>query len=254
MSYLPPVRSRHRVCVICEGYEDYHYFKRLMDLNVWDSAYSFTPINVKSASNIPARFQNEFQNDRYEIILVFCDTDKEPYREYALVKAKINRFLGRRRAAEKVIIFANPCTMQIMLLHFGDVLLKNQGKKTNSTVIEQMTGIQNYDAHEAQIRGTVRQDYPRQLPGNEETGGRNQSSGYCLREHQHQRIPELFRGIRWSLDYRNPEGIQFKRVKNNKYWEGIFSELTDNDIYVAFNAGIRFFPRHAMEKDYLRLT
>lgn len=62
-----------------------------MDLNVWDSAYSFTPINVKSASNIPARFQNEFQNDRYEIILVFCDTDKEPYREYALVKAKIKQ-------------------------------------------------------------------------------------------------------------------------------------------------------------------
>ena len=67
MSSLPPIRSKHRVCVICEGYEDYHYFKRLMDLNVWDSAYSFTPINVKSASNIPARFQNEFQNDRYEI-------------------------------------------------------------------------------------------------------------------------------------------------------------------------------------------
>ena len=152
MSYLPPVRSRHRVCVICEGYEDYHYFKRLMDLNVWDSAYSFTPINVKSASNIPARFQNEFQNNRYEIILVFCDTDKAPYREYNQVKAKINRFLGKRKAAEKVIIFANPCTMQIMLLHFGDVLLKNQGKKTNSAIIEQMTGIQNYDAHEVQIR------------------------------------------------------------------------------------------------------
>ena len=63
MSSLPPIRSKHRVCVICEGYEDYHYFKRLMGLNVWDSVYSFTPINVKSASNIPARFQNEFQND-----------------------------------------------------------------------------------------------------------------------------------------------------------------------------------------------
>lgn len=152
MSCRPPVRSGHRVCVICEGYEDYYYFKRLMDLKVWDSAYSFTPINVKSASNIPARFQNEFQNDRYEIILVFCDTDKAPYREYAQVKAKINKFLGRRKAAEKVIIFANPCTMQIMLLHFGDISLKNQGKKTNRDVIEQMTGIQNYDAHESQIR------------------------------------------------------------------------------------------------------
>ena len=32
MSSLPPIRSKHRVCVICEGYEDYHYFKRLMDL------------------------------------------------------------------------------------------------------------------------------------------------------------------------------------------------------------------------------
>lgn len=152
MSSLPPIRSKHRVCVICEGFEDYHYFQRLIALNVWDSAYSFTPINVKSASSIPARFQNEFQNDRYEIILIFCDTDKEPYREYAQVKDKINKFLGKRKAAEKIIIFANPCTMQIMLLHFGDILLKYQGKKTNSSVIEQMTGIQNYDAHEAQIR------------------------------------------------------------------------------------------------------
>lgn len=152
MSFLPPIRSRHRVCVICEGYEDFYYFKRLIDLNVWNSAYSFSLINAKSASNIPARFQNEYQNDRYEIILVFCDTDKEPYREYAQVKVKINRFLGKRKAAEKIIIFANPCTMQIMLLHFGDVSLKNQGKKTNSAVIEQMTGIQNYDAHEDQIR------------------------------------------------------------------------------------------------------
>lgn len=164
MSALPPIRSKHRVCVICEGFEDYHYFKRLMDLNVWNSAYNFTLINVKSASNIPARFQNEFQNDRYEIILIFCDTDKEPYREYAQVKIKINNFLGKRKAAEKVIIFANPCTMQIVLLHFGDILLKNQGKKTNSSVIEQMTGIQNYDAHEEQIkelcRKITRTSYP----------------------------------------------------------------------------------------------
>lgn len=164
MSALPPIRSKHRVCVICEGFEDYHYFKRPMDLNVWNSAYNFTLINVKSASNIPARFQNEYQNDRYEIILVFCDTDKEPYREYAQVKTKINNFLGKRKVAEKVIIFANPCTMQIVLLHFGDISLKNQGKKTNSSVIEQTTGIQNYDAHEEQIkelcRKITRTNYP----------------------------------------------------------------------------------------------
>lgn len=151
MSSLPPVRSRHKICVICEGYEDICYFNRLIALNVWDSSYSFTTVNAKSSSNIPARFQNEFQNDRYEIILVFCDTDKEPYREYTQIKEKINKFLGKRKAADKIIIFANPCTMQIVLLHFGEVLLKNQGKKTNSSIIESLTGIIDYDAHETQI-------------------------------------------------------------------------------------------------------
>ena len=142
--------------MICEGYEDYHDFNRLIALNLWDTFYSFTIINVKSASNIPARFQNEYQNDRYEIILVFCDTDKEPHREYTLVKDKINRFLGKRKVSDKLVIFPNPCTMQIVLLHFGDVSLRNQGKKTNSAEIERLTGIPEYDAHEAQIQALCR--------------------------------------------------------------------------------------------------
>ena len=156
MSVLPPVRRKHRICVICEGYEDYQYFDRLITLKLWDDSYSFTPINAKSASNIPARFQNEYQNDRYEIILVFCDTDKEPYREYTQIKKKINAFLGKRKAADKLIIFANPCTMQIILLHFGEVSLRNQGKKTNSAEIERLTGIPEYDAHEDQIQELCR--------------------------------------------------------------------------------------------------
>ena len=82
MANLPNLSNKHRVCVICEGFEDIAYFKRLMHLNVWNDAYEFFLINAKSASNIPARFQDTFQNDRYEIILIFCDTDKAPYKEY----------------------------------------------------------------------------------------------------------------------------------------------------------------------------
>ena len=164
MTALPPVHRKHRICVLCEGYEDYYYFNRLIALKLWDASYSFTTINVKSASNIPARFQNEYQNDSYEIILIFCDTDKEPHREYALVKDKINTFLGKRKASDKLIIFANPCTMQIVLLHFADVSLRNQGKKTNGAEIERLTGIQGYDAHEDQIidlcKKITRANYP----------------------------------------------------------------------------------------------
>ena len=60
--------------------------------------------------------------------------------------------MNKQKAAEKLIIFANPCTMQIVLSHFGDVELKNQGKKTNSAEIEKWTGVKDYDAHEDQIK------------------------------------------------------------------------------------------------------
>ncbi len=152
MTKLPVLNKKHKVCVICEGYEEVAYFKRLLELGVWNSAYEFSPMNAKSASNIPAMFQNVFQNDRYEIILVFCDTDKAPYREYTRVKKEINNFLNKQKAASKLVIFANPCTMQIILSHFGDVSLKNQGKKTNAAEIEKWTGVKNYDAHEDQIK------------------------------------------------------------------------------------------------------
>lgn len=100
MSKLPAISRKHKICVICEGNEDFLYFKRLLQLNVWDNAYDFIPINAKSASNIPARFQDAYQNNRYELILVFCDTDKYPYREYSLIKKKINSFLNKQKAFE----------------------------------------------------------------------------------------------------------------------------------------------------------
>lgn len=161
MAKLPAINEKHKVCIICEGYEDDAYIRRLLELNVWNSIYDFTPINAKSASNIPARFQDIFQNNRYEIVLVFCDTDKAPYREYKEVKRKINKFLNKQKAAEKLIIFVNPCTMQIILSHFGDVSLKNQGKKTNAVVIERLTGVKDYDAHEDQVNAICKRIFQR---------------------------------------------------------------------------------------------
>ena len=36
--------------------------------------------------------------------------------------------------------------MQVILLHFAEVKLKSQSKKTNSRIIEKLTGITNYKA------------------------------------------------------------------------------------------------------------
>ena len=66
MAKLPPISQQHRICVIREGLEDLSYFNRLLDLKVWSSAYKFTTINAKSASNIPARFEDAYHNNQYE--------------------------------------------------------------------------------------------------------------------------------------------------------------------------------------------
>lgn len=164
MFNLPPINNKHKVCVICEGFEDIYYFKRLNELNVWDTSYEFILINAKSASNIFACYQDAYNNDRYEVILIFCDTDKKPFREYKQIKKKINDFHDGKSVSNKIIIFANPCTMQIILSHFGEVYLKNQGKKANADVIEQLTGVKNYDAHEEQIKDVCNKIFRRSYP------------------------------------------------------------------------------------------
>ncbi len=164
MSKLPVISRKHRVCVICEGLEEHVYFNRLISLNIWDSSYEFIPVNAKGASSIFARYQDAYNNDNYEMIIIFCDTDKYPYREYTQLKKKLNDFFNKRAVSQKIVLWANPCSLQIILSHYGVVKLTNQGKKTNSDIIERLTGVQDYNGHEEQIRDICNRIFRRTYP------------------------------------------------------------------------------------------
>ena len=146
MAKPPLFTARHSLCVICEGYEEEIYLRHLLEKNVWNELYDITIKNAKCESNIPARYQFLINKDAYELVLVFCDTDRSPYTQYLDVKAKINSMHECEDAAGKVVIYANPCSMQIILLHFAIVSLKTQGKKTNAKLIEELTGVKGYKA------------------------------------------------------------------------------------------------------------
>lgn len=150
---------QHTICVICEGTEEEVYLRRLLELGLWDRKYRFTIINAKAASNIPSMYEYHYLSDRYEMVLILCDTDKEPCREYALIKRKIAAIHGNNpEAFRKITMFANPCTMQIILLHFDDsVTLKSQAKGANAPRIEKLCGISNYRGHRDQIDAICRQ-------------------------------------------------------------------------------------------------
>lgn len=141
---LPNITFQEKVCIICEGPEEYEYLDRLKQLNVWNPIYQVDLENADGNGNIPARYQDKYQNGDYDVVLVFCDTDKKPFEQYNDIKRKINELHGVDDAAERVIIYGNPCTMQIVLLHWDSVELKSSAKKVNASIIEKYTGVTGY--------------------------------------------------------------------------------------------------------------
>lgn len=153
---LPTFSDKPKICVICEGDEEYAYLERLIVLNVWNTQYKILPDNAGGNGNIPARYQDRYQNGSYELVLVFCDTEKKPYEQYEEIKQKINEFHGVDNAADEVVIFGNPCTMQIIIKHWADDNLKSPAKKINASLIKEYTGVENYKARADQIKEVMK--------------------------------------------------------------------------------------------------
>lgn len=139
-----------KICIICEGDEEKDYINALLNKKVFSEKYCFSdPINAKSINNIYNRYTDRYQSNSYDLVLIFCDTDKGPSEKYKEIKQRINDFHGID-IADDIIIFGNPCTMQIILSHFKDIKLTSQSKHVNAKYIEELAGIKGYDATEEQ--------------------------------------------------------------------------------------------------------
>ncbi|WP_297713172.1 hypothetical protein [Clostridium sp.] len=144
---LPRIDERKKVCVICEGYEEYEYLEKIKELNVWDSKYDIYLENATGNGNVFARYQDKYQNGSFDIILIFCDTEKKPYEQYIDIKRKVCEFHGLElgnKVINEIIYFANPCTMQIIIMHWKEVMLTSNSKKVNAPIIEESIGVSCY--------------------------------------------------------------------------------------------------------------
>ncbi len=149
---FPQILDNHKICIICEGSEEYEYLSRLKELNVWNKQYDISLVNAGGNGNIPARYQDRYQNGADELVLVFCDTEKKPHEQYEDIKRKINEFHGVDNAADEVVMFGNPCTMQIISKHWTDDNLKSPAKLVNAPLIKEYTGVKNYKGRTDQIK------------------------------------------------------------------------------------------------------
>lgn len=141
--------SEKKICIICEGFEEIDYLNALINKAVFSNKYEFILVNSKSINNICSIYQIRYQSNTYDLVLVFCDTDKLPSIRYKEIKNEINEFHGKT-VADDIVIFGNPCTMQIVISHFAKIKLTSQSKTVNSKYIEQYVGIKNYKATDEQ--------------------------------------------------------------------------------------------------------
>lgn len=151
---LPPVKSENRILVICEGSEEYDYFDSLIKCRLWKHHIKLK--NAQSIDRIAPLYEYIYQNNNYKLVIIFCDTEKAPYTKFQALKSKINAYHANH-AADSIVFFANPCTMQIILSHFDKISLKSNSKSDNARLIKKLTGIEEYTATEKQRKKLMNQ-------------------------------------------------------------------------------------------------
>ena len=57
---LPVFSDKHKICIICEGNEEYAYLDKIKSLNVWNDQYAIFLDNAAGNGNIPARYQDRY--------------------------------------------------------------------------------------------------------------------------------------------------------------------------------------------------
>lgn len=159
MSKPKLLSAENRVCIICEGLEEYDYLKKIKELNLWNKKYSVDLRNARGIGRIFAIYQDIFQNGSYDAILIFCDTDKKPFKHYLEMKEKIDEFydVAKGKISNQITIFGNPCTMQIIIMHWANINLRSNSKTVNAPIIAQYTGIKGYKARDKQREAMMSQ-------------------------------------------------------------------------------------------------
>lgn len=144
--------KKYKICIVCEGYEESEYIEKLDEINVFDSQYDIVVKNAETLSQVFNVYQDSYASRQYDLVVAFCDTERFPYEDFI---REFNRFKQLHHKAEegdlfKVIYFSNPCTLQIVLSHFGEIKLTTSNKKKNQPTVMTCTGVSGYKGREDQ--------------------------------------------------------------------------------------------------------
>ena len=129
---------------------------KTLTLPIWEKTYFhiFLPITEHHEVNTEFILHLLSGKDK-EIIVSKADFSTRNMTHFLLtdntkIKKKINNIHGNNKSANHITIFANPCTMQIILLHFSMIQLSSHKKEDNKVHIKKFTKIGSYRAKQEQ--------------------------------------------------------------------------------------------------------
>ena len=140
-----------RVHFICEGAEEVCFVDSLTKVGAFDDAYEISREDAYGAGNIPIVFDQVFQNLDYDAVFVITDVDCMANGTYQNTMAKLESTLGF--SARQIVIFTNPCTIQLFLASRSDDALPNQNKNLFTKYFNTLWngGHKPYAAHSYQL-------------------------------------------------------------------------------------------------------
>ena len=140
--------TTHSIGILCEGYEEFDYLTCLKELRIFSNKYRIDLYNVKSLTSLYPRYTDMYNQNKYHLIIIFCDTERYS-QEYQQLKLKIDNF-HNNTVSDKIIFYGSPNTMQIILSHFAQVKLEKANKAKNQNLIKELTNIPHYKASATQ--------------------------------------------------------------------------------------------------------
>ena len=172
---LPPLKDNKKIYIICEGSEEYDYLNQLKLLHVWSDVYDITLRDAKGNGNLYPIYQDVYQKGNYDLVVIVCDTEKKPHEQFNDICCKVNSLHACELASQHVVMFTNPCTMQVILLHWDiSVRLQSPSKRRSAAYIETYTGIQDYSAKESQrtqlVSNITKDNYRTMMTGANQLG------------------------------------------------------------------------------------
>lgn len=90
---LPKFSDNHKICIVCEGNEEYEYLNRLKELKVWCKQYDILLVNAGGNGNIPARYQDLFKMTHMKSYLYFVTQIRNLMNSTKILSEKLMRFM-----------------------------------------------------------------------------------------------------------------------------------------------------------------